>query len=298
MANLRGLFEIADAQHGVISIDQAERLGIARSSVHDVVHREGWTKLHRGIYLIRGTPRGFRQEAQAALLALGPTAVLCRRTAAHLFGLVAEPEVVEVFIPQEERTRGLRGVRVYRTRTLRLDDLATVDGLRTTAPGRTMIDLAAVLEPPTLRAVLIEARQRRLVDLDRLDRRVAEMGPVRGIGVIRRLIWELHPEQADSILEARARGVIRSAGLPPPAPAPVRVRAGGRTLHVDIGWPAKRVGVEVDGFGYHSSRADLERDHRRANALALAGWTILHVGWERLESDTAGFVTELRAALG
>ena len=71
----------------------------------------------------------------------------------------------------------------------------------------------------------------------------------------------------------------------------------GRMIHIDIGWPEAKIGIEVDGFAYHASRRDLDRDHRRANALALAGWIILRVGWDRLERDPAAFADEVRDLL-
>lgn len=294
---LRDLMLLGTQQHGVVSLEQALASGVSRSTLQRLAAREGWRRLQRGVYLLPGADRGLRQECQGALLAAGEHAVLCRRTAAHLYGLLPPPAVVELFLPLAERAPGLTGVRVCRTRTLNTADLAFMDGLRATTPTRTVIDLAAVLEPPELRAVLISARQRRLVDLDRLGRRSEQIGPVRGIGVVRRLLRELHPEWCDSILEERVRDLVRQAGLPPPHPKPFPVETPGRRLHVDIAWPSRRVGIEVDGFAYHSSHAAMERDHRRANALLLAGWRILHVGWQRVESDADTFVAELRAAI-
>jgi len=297
MSALRIALELAASQGGVISVDQAIQAGLARSTMRGIVRRQGWRRLHRGVYLLPGAEWGFRQECQAALLAAGPKSVLCRRTVAHIFGLLPKPPFIEVFLPLSERAPALAPVRVCRTGTLRPADLAEMDGLRVTTPTRTVIDLAAVLQPPELRAVLIEAQQKRLITLDRVDRRIDGLGPVRGIGVVRRLVWELHPERCDSILEHRVRALIRGAGLPTPAPQPWPVPAGGRSLRIDIAWPAKRLGLEVDGLAYHSGHADLDRDHRRGNALVLAGWRILRVGWHRVEIDAEGFLADLRAGL-
>lgn len=297
MSALRTALELAASQGGVISVDQAVQAGLARSTMRGIVARQGWRRLHRGVYLLPGAEYGFHQACQAALLAAGTNSVLCRRSVAHLFGLLPRPPFVEVFLPLGERAPSLAPVRVCRTGTLRPADVAMVDTLRATTPTRTVIDLAAVLQPPELRAVLIDAQQKRLIHLGKVDRRIEGLGPVRGIGVVRRLVWEMHPERCDSVLEHRVRSLIREAQLPSPAPQPLPVRAGNRTLRIDIAWPARQVGLEVDGLAYHSSHGDLDRDHRRGNALVLAGWRILRVGWHRVEADAEGFLAELRATL-
>lgn len=296
--SLRAVIELATTQHGVITVEQAGQAGLPTTTLRRVIAREGWRRLQRGVFALPASQATFAQACQAVLLAAGPNAVLCRRSAGHLFGLLPEPSVVEVFLPESERSPGLHGASVHRTRTLRPGDVVTVDGLRVTSPTRTAIDLAAVLQPEQLRVFLIDGQQRRLLTLDRVDRRVARIGPVRGIGTVRRLVWELHPEQCDSILEVRVRALIRESGLPAPDPSPYPVVVRGRTLHVDIAWPSRRLALEVDGRGHHSSHRQLDTDHRRTNALILAGWRVMRVGWQRLELDPSGFLAELRAAIG
>lgn len=290
--------ELAARQHGVVTVEQAVGLGLSRSTFQRLAQREGWRRIHRGVYLLPGVERTVLQDCQAALLAAGPDSVLCRRTAGSLHGLLPVPPVVELFLPDTERAPVLRGVRVARTRTLLPSDLTVVQGLTVTHAARTAVDLAAVIEPPDLRAYLIGGRQRRLVNLEWVERRAREIGRVRGVGVVKRLAWELHPEHCDSVLEAICRELIRQAGLAVPHAAPYAVRVGGgRVLHIDIAWPEHRVGVEVDGLSYHAGHREMDRDHRRSNALVLAGWRILHVGWHRLERDPEGFLAELRALL-
>lgn len=253
--------------------------------------------MHPGVYRLPGHQTDFRQKVLAAQLALPIPSVATAATAAHLYGLRPVPKAIDLLVGEHDRHRAPDGVRLSRTRTLIPRDVAVVDGIRTATTPRMILDFARTALPPEVRALIIDCRQRRLLELPDLARRIGEVGTVRGKGDVRRLVTELDETQCDSILEDMARRVIAAAKLPPPAPAPVPVRTPKRLLHVDIGWPERKVGLEVDGRAYHSSREDLERDHRRGNALALAGWVILHVGWARVERDRESFVQELTALL-
>ncbi len=66
---------------------------------------------------------------------------------------------------------------------------------------------------------------------------------------------------------------------------------------LDIAYPEQAVGVEVDGFRYHATPAQKDRDDSRENALQAAGWTILRISERRLRTDADGFVRQLRSAL-
>jgi very-short-patch-repair endonuclease len=79
----------------------------------------------------------------------------------------------------------------------------------------------------------------------------------------------------------------------------VRVTDNGKAVaRVDLAWPAQRVIVEVDGYRYHSGRHEWERDLARRNALAAAGWKVLHVTAQQLETGRAEFLRQLGSLLG
>ena len=60
------------------------------------------------------------------------------------------------------------GVIVHYVPELHPDDVCVVDGLRTTSPSRTLIDLAEVLDAAELRECFANARDLGLLDLDEL----------------------------------------------------------------------------------------------------------------------------------
>lgn len=93
----------------------------------------------RGVYAVspKITKRGWWM---AAVLAAGPGAVLSHRGAAGLLGLRAAT-TLEVTVPGDRR---LPKVIVHRSK-LSPDETRIHDGIPTTGPSRTLLDLAAVV---------------------------------------------------------------------------------------------------------------------------------------------------------
>jgi len=69
--------------------------------------------------------------------------------------------------------------------------------------------------------------------------------------------------------------VIHACGLPPPR-AQFEVRENGILIaRLDAAYPDLRIGIEADGYEWHSAPPDWLRDRRRQNALVSRDWTIL-----------------------
>ena len=290
--------DLARRQHGLVARRQLIKLGVPSASVSQHARHAGWQQPHRGVYALPGSVPSLERDTMAAVLALGDKAMASHLTAARLHGIVTlRPPVIDVLLPFERRGRLMEGVHVTRTRTLKPSDRCRVHGIPCTALTRTIIDAATVLEPPGIRALVIDARQQRKLDLGRVARRLLDVGPLRHSGELRRILVELDQSGVESVLEEHARAELAAAEVPAPHPGPYPVRAGGRTVHIDIAWPDRKVGVEVDGYGGHAGRESMDKDHRKQNALILEGWTILRVGWDRLTADPTGFANEVRAVL-
>lgn len=63
------------------------------------------------------------------------------------------------------------------------------------------------------------------------------------------------------------------------------------------GLVGRRLVLQFDGDGYHSSRADRERDRREDAGLVLIGYTVLRYGYEAVCSDWPMVEAEIRAAI-
>ncbi|MBW3664188.1 MAG: endonuclease domain-containing protein [Actinobacteria bacterium] len=293
----KDFIELLDEQGGVAACRQADSCGLDRSTLNRRVAKEGWARPFPGVIRSPGVPDDARTRTRAALLAVGGDAALAGETALWWWGVIDKPPpFVTIIVPWGRRGRKLPGVRVIRSRVLEAFDVEEVDGVRVTTVQRAFLDLAGRLPKRRLRALLIDARQRRKVELSDVAQRAMQVLRVPGRNRLIRLCAELAPENADSILtDAVFRGLI-DAGLAPDT-VPVEVPVAGRVLHPDITFAARRLAIECDGYGSHSERSQLELDNRKTNAYQLSGWTVLRIDWDRFENDWEGFLAEVRAAL-
>ena len=213
----------------------------------------------------------------AACLATG--GVASHRCAAALWGFRGfEPGVIEVTV-RRRRQSELDGVLCHMTGRLESADVTSAEGVPTTVPARTLLDLGAVVRPYAVEQALEGAIHRGLVtigDLDRLLRRVGARGRD-GTGVLRELLRERVPGQAptESPLEDDLVRLLRRANLPEPARQHVVRLHGGRTVRIDLAYPAHKIAIEAQGFVWHSGREQLQRDCDRQNLLRALGWNVL-----------------------
>jgi very-short-patch-repair endonuclease len=62
-------------------------------------------------------------------------------------------------------------------------------------------------------------------------------------------------------------------------------------------WRLQRLVVEVDGFAFHSSPGQFERDRRKDSRLAAAGLRAVRVTWRQLTSEPEAVLVRLAQAL-
>lgn len=266
---------IADRQHGVVSRRQLLAAGATAKAIEVRVRSGRLLRLRRGVYAV-GHRRLQRQGWwHAAVLAVGPEAVLSHRDAAALHGIRAPTDRprVDVTTPDRDR-RDQPGVAVHRSLVDRADR-AVVDLIPTTTVGRTLVDLAGVLAPQQLAAALAEAERRHLLDMVELDaartRLRARHGP--GHGRLARALAEhraLGAQLTRSVLEQRFVDLVARAGLPAP-----RLNATVEGVEVDAFWPSHGLVVELDGYAFHHTLTAFQRDRTKANDLILAGFPVL-----------------------
>ena len=279
---------LARLQHGVFSREQVLAAGIARTTIDARVSSGTWERLYAGVYRIEGTPATWRQSLLAACLAWGDGACISHRAAGALRDLPELPKAAPELIVPRDRRRA-HGHLVHRPRALASVDAEVVDAIPVTTAARTLIDLATCVEADVLEEALDDALRRRLVTVARLRWRMREVG---ARTTLKRLVDARATAVPESVLETRLLRVLRKAGLP----APVVQHQVGR-YRVDFAYPGVRVAIEADGFAWHSSRRQLDRDSVRRNVLAVQGWTVLHFTWEQLHERPDEVVDAVRAAL-
>lgn len=323
----RVITDIAGEQHGVASRAQLAASGVTRAMVETRVRDGQLRRLHRGVYAV-GHDR-LRSEGRwlAAVLACGPGALLSHRSAAALHGLrPASTGAIEVSTVWH---RGVTGIRVHGRRRLAPEDRDVALGVPVTTVARTLVDLADVLRPEQLRTALVRAEDQRSTDVRSIEAALARLRgrPGPGHAAMRAALDELRERgggRTRSDLEELFLALVRRAGLPRPRTnvwLPADALGPGRTprapvdrpapplpptasgprspalalggVEVDALWRAERVAVELDSWSHHRDRTAFERDRRKANALLLAGWTVLrftHADVTRRPDETAALL--------
>ena len=68
-------------------------------------------------------------------------------------------------------------------------------------------------------------------------------------------------------------------------------------FEVDVLWRAPRLVIEVDGHAFHGHRTAFERDRRRDQILAAAGYIVIRVTWRQLVDEPVAVITRIAQAL-
>jgi very-short-patch-repair endonuclease len=286
----------ASRQHGVVTRSQLLESGLTERMVEGRVKAKRLRPLHRGVYAA-GPMLVPQAREMAAVLACGPPAAAASHTnGAWLWKLLPRPaDGTPVHVTFEGPDRGRRrGIRPHRVTRLDPSDVAVVDGIPVTTPGRTLLDLAGLVTARELEQALAQAERQQLNTRGQLGSLLARRPGARGTRVLRALLGaEGGPALTRSRAEELFLELIRSARLPAPE---VNVAIAG--YEVDFLWRALRLAVEVDGFAYHSSRTRFERDRRRDADLDAEGIQVIRVTWRQIVGDRDATLARVARAMG
>jgi hypothetical protein len=247
----------------------------------------------RGGYLRADVELTEIARAQVAALVMGPTAVLCDRTAAWVLGvdcmayaeLDASPPLESCVLRGHEPTE--RPEVVGRTRDLRKQDIAVIGGVRVTTPLRTAADLLCLLSRGQALAAadaLMRLHGFAVADLRRLLVRY-----YRRRGVIQaRNLAPLVDGRSESAGESWTRLAIIDHELPAPQPQFWVDVDGVPKYRLDLAYPHARIAIEYDGVAHHSDPADRRHDEDRRAWLRAHGWRIIVVTKESFSDEALG----------
>ena len=277
-----------------MTVDQLRSIGLAHT---DIAYRVQTGLLHRVTEACmpsgtRASPA--RVDFLAAVLAVGPEAVLSHRSAALLWCLLPDvggPIDVTVSRPQHPR----RGILVHTTKGLGVVERTRSNGVPVTSPARTLVDLAAT---PTsdriLRRAVSEALVRRRVDERALHAQLDRARGRRGTARIAAII-QAGPAPTRSELEDRTLQALEAHGFPRPlVNAPVRI--GSRTFEVDFLFDDRRLVIEADGAQFHDTPIARREDADRQAMLEAAGYRVVRVTWGQVTRETSQTIRRLDSA--
>ena len=298
---LHRLTDIARTQLGCVSRDQAHRAGVTDDQLRAQVRAGALVQTGPHSFRAALAPVSARVELESLVLDIGPPCWIAGATAAALLGAdgfrVRRPYVVAVL-----RDRNVRriGVIVRTTCELPLIDRTVIDGLPVTSAARTLIDLARDHSPAQLAAVLDSGLRDGRLSEDLLHRRIVELRS-RGRFGIPALLEVLEGREltrgGHSWLEREFLRRCGAARLPRPSTQQVLAKAHDRLVRVDCRFDGTPVVVELLGYRWHRTRADLARDTERVNALVLAGFVVLQFTYDQVVGDPDGVIRLVRRAL-
>lgn len=304
--------ELASYQEGVASLAQARLLGFTNGAI-DHRRRSGrWPVARPGVVRMPGAVDSWMSDLLAGRLVLGENAVAARTTAAFLLGLDGFSDPPLEFVGP----RGMHGrsglvihtttrldptdvvaIRrplppsVRRSRTLRRAGLVHV--IRATSASRSIIDLAATLDPEALGNAIDAACRLGLSSPSYLARRLADTRR-RGRAGSRLLDEVMLDTGGHSMLERRFLRLVRDAGLPRPLCQAVHAASGRFIARVDFDYAPIPLVVEVSGRRGHSSDRARAHDARRRNELQALGLTVLEFTTSQVLGDPMTVVAGLR----
>jgi hypothetical protein len=272
----KAVAEIAQDQHGLITLEQLDHLGVTRKQRQWRVHIRRWELPYPGIYRIAGVPESWKTDLLAACLA--GEAVASHRSAAALWDLPgARRDRVEIITKRWERAQQA-GLVVHESLLLDDVDKVVVDGIPTTSIERTIFDLCSIPSDVVVDMAIDRALRRQLTSHPRLvatEARLATKGR-RGATrfhrvMARRTDGESTPE---SPAERQLAHALVRRGLPEPAvPFEVRDPDGRLVARCDLAYPQWRIVIEYDSVQEHTGRSALLRDSARRNAITALGFT-------------------------
>ena len=255
---------------------QLAALGFTGAELRSMVSRGELLRLHRAVYALGHRSPAAEARWAAALLFAGPGAALSHTAAAAVHGLMTERSVIEVTAPTQRRGDGML---VVHRKQLDEDEVVRVRGLRVTAVGRTLLDLAAARWPVDRLAQAAVASS--LVSLNDLRAYADAQRGNRGAKALHAAVRRPHVR---SRAETRLLRFLRRQGIEPEMNYEI-----GR-LHVDAYVPDLRLAVELDPEQTHGTARAAQDDAWRDRYLRARGITTLRID----EDDYAVLAAEIR----
>ena len=273
---------------------------LGRAQLRNAVEDGRLIPYSRTVLLVRERMADVTTMAAAALLMVGPDAVLAGHTAAYLQGCTAaDTQPIHVMLGHDRRFRA-RPDLVVHNGNYDPSDVVVVDGLRCLCLEATIGELLCRARSSTALACADQAlafvadEHRAAVKTDlavRIARRPDPRGRRRG-GFLLDLATGLPESPAESWLLL----LVVDQGLPVPEPQfKIRNLLGNEIYRLDFAWPDHRVALEYDGFEAHEHRR--AEDAARDADLKRRGWTVIRADASDLRDPTRLFRC-LNVALG
>lgn len=252
--------------------------------------RSRFLAVHPDVYVAADVVLTARGRAHAAWLWSRRRAVVAGRSASALHGA----KWVEDRAPAELLYDYRRPPIAIRTWSDRLaeDEIQVISGIAATTPARTALDLACRY-PVDSAVAAIDALARAtglmVRDVETLANRYRGRRGIRRA----RIALSLVDRGAESPRETWLRLLLIRAGFPQPRTQIPVYEYGTLIACLDMGWEDIKLAVEYEGAQHRTDRRQFNKDIRRAEYLADAGWTVVRV---TADDTPAGIIARVSAA--
>jgi hypothetical protein len=286
------IWKMAEAQLGLITRAQLTAIGLSREGIRHRVRGGVFERAAPGVYLVRGVPWSWEQDALAACFWVGDGSAVSGAAAARLYGFDGfERASIEVATVNHKhpRTLFLRSgspATIHRVDRFLLPEIGDIRGLPVTTPRKTIQDLAGRKHRRTER-VVDAALRRELTSVGDLWLYAEQewMRGRRGVAIMRALLGartDRKPSDSDAELDMRA--LIDELGLPPPVHQyPVALPRW--NTRIDLAYPDRMLAIEVDGYEAHMDREAFDRDREKDNELGALGWMVRRFTWVKINYE-------------
>jgi len=290
------VIELPKGWHGAHRrVDLVRQLGLP--SVRLLLRRGQLIRFSRNVLVDRRYLLDVLTRAAAALLVVGPRAVLTSHTAALLYGCsAADAGVIHILSSYSRKIPARPGLRLHQGQ-LNEDDVVELNGLPTLALDLVIAAMLCTVDRPVALACADQALAEiapafRDPFLAKVGNRIAGRADPRGTRRAETLLG-LATGLAESPAESRLLLALFDAGLPLPSQQhPVLDLAGHERYRLDFAWEQPRVALEYDGYEAHEDRA--RSDAARDADLQARGWCVVRANAADLR-EPSRLIRALRA---
>jgi len=297
----RRIATLSTGQLGVFSRTQARDAGVSDRQLRSRVKSGSLIQTGPNAFRIAGATTSLTAELLETVLDVGPPVWCCGPTAAALHGFdgfrLRRP--FHLLLPRDRCVRRWN-VRTHRSMCTDLIDLCNVDDLPVTSAARTLIDLARVLPSDEMAACLDSALRDGKASEDLLHRRIVALRSQgrHGAPLLHEVLAGHEVTRGGhSWLEREYLRLLAEADLPRPHTQQHLSAARDRLVRVDCYFPGTRVVVELLGYRFHRTKAQMARDAERMNALLADGFCPYQFTYGQLVAEADYVIDTTRQAL-
>jgi very-short-patch-repair endonuclease len=253
--------------------------GLSKQSLRSLLGRGTIRRLGYGVYAPTAAPDSLELRAAALALVVPPHTVICRTTAAWMYGLDVRQHAEDLCLDLAV-TEGAAAVRRPDVRgfveMFDESDVVLIGDLRVTTPTRTAADLGRWLPRYRAIGVLDLFLRSGLVTREQLLAEEERWFGFKGIRQLRELIRFADP-RSESHRESWLRLLLHDAGFPETElQIPIDRGPGREPYRLDLGIEEQHVGFEYDGDEAHPPEQEAA-DAARRSYIRRQGWTVIVV---------------------